>query len=70
MNHERVLEEYWRDYGRRWIEFYDMKIRPKCTMAAVAVGRFLEDQEGESEAEEWVVECMKQGLFEIVEMYE
>jgi hypothetical protein len=65
---QRVLERYWRDYGERWIEFYDKKIRPKCAMAAVAVGFWLEDQEGESEeVEEWVVNCLEKGLFEVEE---
>jgi hypothetical protein len=61
------LEQYWEDYGERWIEFGDKKIKPKCAMAAVAVGVWLEDQEGETEAEEWVINCMNKGLFEIQE---
>jgi len=59
------LELYWEAYGRRWIEFYDKKIRAKSTMAALVVGLWLEDQEGESDAEEWVQKCLEKGLFEI-----
>jgi hypothetical protein len=59
------FEYYWKVYGKRWIEFGDKKIRAKCPMAAVAVGVWLEDQEGETEAEEWVQTGIKKGLFEI-----
>lgn len=62
---KRDLDEYWEAYGGRWIEFYDKKIKAKCAMAAVAVGLWVEDQEGQSEAERWVVNCMNKGLFEV-----
>jgi hypothetical protein len=65
---ERVLEQYWRDYGERWVEFYNKTVKPKCAMAAVAVGLWLEDQEGDLEvAEEWMKNCLEFGLFEIEE---
>jgi hypothetical protein len=59
------LELYWEHYGKRWIEFGGKKIRAKSTMAALAVGLWLEDQEDETDAEEWVQMCLEKGLFEI-----
>jgi len=34
-------------------------------MAALVVGLWVEDQEGESDAEEWVQKCLEKGLFKI-----
>ena len=59
------LDEYWTAYGERWIEFYGRKIKPKCALAAVALGVWVEDQTGETEAERWVKKCLEKGLFEI-----
>ena len=36
-------------------------------MAAVVVSVWLEDQEGETEAKEWVINYMNKGFFEIQE---
>jgi hypothetical protein len=59
------LEQYWADDGERWLEFGGRRIKAKCTMAALAVGVWVEDQEGETNAEEWVLTCIQFGLFEI-----
>jgi hypothetical protein len=68
---EQELEQYWQDYGNRWIECYNKKLKAKCAMAAVAIGLWVEDQEGESEeAEEWVRNCLEFGLFEVRELRE
>lgn len=64
-----TLEGYW-DYceqGEMWIEFYQWKIRAKCSMAAMAVGKWTADQEGDNKdlIEGWILECMAWGLFEV-----
>ena len=64
----QTLERYWQAYGERWIEFYDKRVKPKCALAVVAVGLWVEDQEGElQEAEEWMMNCLEFGLFEVKE---
>jgi hypothetical protein len=62
---EYDLEQYWQDYGERWIEFYNKEIKPKCAMAALALGLWVEDQEGKAEPEQWVKNCLRKGLFEV-----
>jgi hypothetical protein len=65
------LDYYWQHYGGRWIECYDKKLKAKCALAAVAIGLWVEDQEGEvEEAEEWILNCLEFGLFEVMELRE
>ena len=65
------LDYYWQQYGGRWIECYDKKLKAKCALAAVAIGLWVEDQEAEvEEAEEWILNCLEFGLFEVMELRE
>jgi hypothetical protein len=61
------LTYYWGLYDGTWHHFYQFLIMPKCAMAALAYGAYLEDQEGVTDAEEWVLQCMNFGLFEMRE---
>jgi len=68
---EQMLEQYWQDYGDRWIECYDKKLKAKCALAAVVIGLWVEDQDGElEEDEEWILNCLEFGLFEGRELRE
>ena len=67
MSRQEILNSYQESYGHREVEFYQWgKIKPKCTMAALVLGLWLEDQEGEfSEVEQWIGNCCSLGLFKV-----
>jgi hypothetical protein len=61
-------EHYWKEYSMRWIPYYLVQLKPKCSLAAIALGLWFEDKEGEiwEESEEWVNTCLQYGLYEML----
>lgn len=63
---EEDREWYWEVYSKHWVPWYLIKIQPKCSLAAIALGLWLEREEGEKEEiEEWINTCLQYGLYKI-----
>jgi hypothetical protein len=60
-------EHYWEAYSKDWVPWYIIQIKPKCSLAAIALGLWLEGTRREKEeSEQWVNICLRYGLYEML----